>query len=57
MEEYLNVKEVAEYLRCAEGTIRNLIKKGEIPYYRLGPKKLFFRKSSIDEWIASKEIK
>lgn len=57
MEEYFNVKEVAEYLRCAEVTIRKWVREGKIPYCRLGAKKLFFRKSSIDEWIASKEIK
>lgn len=57
MEENLNVKEVAEYLRCAETTIRKWVREGKIPHYRLGAKKLFFRKSSIDEWITSKEIK
>ena len=52
--ENLNIKEVAKYLNCSVSTIRNLVNKHEIPFFRLGVK-LYFNLESIKEWIKRNE--
>lgn len=44
------VKELAQYLKCSESVIRNLIRDNAIPYFRIG-RKINFNKEAIDEWI------
>ncbi len=51
----LTVKEVADYLSCSISTIRSLVRKGEIPYFRIGTK-LNFNKEAIDNWVYNQEI-
>lgn len=54
--EILNIKEVASYLHCSISLIRNLVRSGEIPYFRLG-NRLFFKKETINYWISNNENK
>ncbi len=54
--EILNIKEVASYLHCSISLIRNLVRSGEIPYFRLG-NRLFFKKETINFWISNNENK
>lgn len=49
------VKEVAEYLHCSVSTIRGLVRKNEIPYFRIGSK-LCFKKEAVDLWIHNQEM-
>lgn len=53
--ETMNIKEVSEYLRCSISTIRNLVRNKEINSFRVG-NRLFFRKSTINNWILQQEI-
>lgn len=46
----LSVKEVAEYLKCSESSIRKLVRNESIPYFRIGYK-LNFIKNAIDSWV------
>ena len=48
------VKELAEYLKCSESTIRKLVKNKAIPYFRIGSK-LYFSKTAIDLWVRQQE--
>ena len=41
MQKYLNVKEVADLLRCSKNKIYLLTKNGKIPYKRFGNSILF----------------
>lgn len=50
-----NVEEVAKYLNCSVSCIRTLVRKKEIPYFRIG-NRLNFNKESIDIWIHNQEI-
>ena len=50
-----NISEVSEYLRCSPTTIRRLIKKQKIPFFRIG-NKLNFNKKIIDNWIYQQSI-
>ena len=51
--EVLNIKELSKYLKISSSTIRRLIQKREIPYYKISSQ-YFFNKDSINEWVKSK---
>ena len=46
---------LASYLRCNQSTIYRLLKKKQIPAFRLGSDWRFFR-SAIDDWIAGLRV-
>ncbi len=48
--EILNTKELSNYLKVSASTIRRLISRNEIPFYKVS-NKIFFNKTSINEWI------
>jgi excisionase family DNA binding protein len=48
----MTVTEVAEYLRCHPSTIYKLLKKGEIPAFRIGAD-WRFKPEAIDQWRES----
>lgn len=54
--EVMNVKEVAEYLKCSCSKIRNMVRDNEIPYFRIG-NKLNFKKETIDVWVRNQELR
>lgn len=51
----MNVKEVAEYLKCSESSIRNMVRAKKIPVFKINSK-LNFNKEAIDNWIYNQEI-
>ena len=53
--EVMTVKEVAEYLHCSQSTIRKLLKKKQIPSFRIAYR-IFFKKDMIDLWITNQCI-
>lgn len=48
MNEYLTVREAAEYRRVSEKTIRNYISQGRLDAEKFGPKLLFIHIDSLD---------
>lgn len=42
--EWLTSKEAAQYLRVSEGTLRNLVSNGKVPYVKLGRSNRYSRK-------------
>jgi excisionase family DNA binding protein len=50
METYFNTKELAEYLRIPEQTIRKWVLKNEIAYIRIHGT-IRFRLSEIEKWV------
>ncbi len=51
-EKWVNLEEIAAHMGLSKDTIRNYIKKDQIPYYRIG-KQYKFKVSEIDAWIES----
>ena len=51
----MNVKELAQYLKCSESCIRNMVRENKIPFFRINSK-LNFKKDSIDLWVHNQEI-
>lgn len=52
--EILNVKELADYLKCSQSKIRNLVRDKAIPNFRIGSK-INFNKEAINLWIKKQE--
>ena len=51
-EKWVSLEEIAEHMGLSKDTIRNYIKKQQIPYYRIG-KQYKVKISEIDAWIES----
>jgi len=50
VEELLNVKELAEYLKCTEQTVRRYVMRNKIPYHKID-RMVRFWPSEIREWV------
>ena len=50
MEKYLTIEELAEYLKLADQTIRQLVLNHEIPFHKIN-EAIRFRVSEIEMWI------
>jgi excisionase family DNA binding protein len=48
--EFLNIKEVSEYLGIKKSSLYSRVEKKEIPYYKVG-RLIRFKKSDIDPWM------
>jgi excisionase family DNA binding protein len=51
-EKWSSLEEIADHLGVSKDTIRNWIKKGVIPYRRIG-KQFKFKISEVDDWVNS----
>jgi excisionase family DNA binding protein len=54
--DYMEVSDVASYLRMSVSHVYTLTSKREIPHIKLSGKKLLFDKSEIMEWLKSKKV-
>ena len=53
---FLSIKEVSELLGISISTINRLIKNGDFPQkIKISPRRIFFIKRDVDEWIKSKK--
>ena len=51
-EKWIGIEEAADYMDVTKDTVRNWIKKTDIPAHKIG--KLWkFKKSELDAWIKS----
>lgn len=53
--EYLNVGEVANYLRRSKSSIYKLVMNKQIPHYKTTGT-LLFSKPEIDDWVISHKV-
>jgi len=51
---YLDLPQAATYLSLSERYIRKHL--SEIPHYRVGPRKLLFRRSELDQWMKQWQV-
>lgn len=51
-EKWVNLKEIAAHTSLSKDTIRNYIKRGVIPFHRIG-NQYKFKISEIDAWVES----
>ena len=50
-DEFLTVTELADYLRLKQGTVLGMVRRKEIPAYRIG-KAYRFSSAEIEEWLS-----
>lgn len=54
--EVLTLEETAEYLSLSKSAIYKLTSNGSIPFYRPNGKKLYFKRSELDNWIFESKV-
>lgn len=52
---YLNVVDLAEYLRTTTKAIYNLVHRQELPYHKVGTR-LLFQKGDVDRFIQANRV-
>lgn len=52
----MDIKELSAYLKISKSAIYKMTSSNDIPHYKSG-KRLYFKKSEIDEWVFSNRIK
>lgn len=50
VEKWVNLEDVADYLRITQDTARTWAREGRIPAYKVG-KRYKFKISEVDEWV------
>jgi excisionase family DNA binding protein len=53
-EKWINLEAISNHLGVSKDTIRNWIKKGAIPFHKIG-KQYKFLISEVDDWVKSGE--
>ena len=49
--EVLNFNEACQYLELSQSHMYKLTSTGAIPYYKPNGKKLYFKRTELDEWL------
>ena len=52
IERWYNLEEIANHLGVSKDTIRSYIKKGTIPFYKVG-RQYKFKLSEVEAWVES----
>lgn len=55
-EEILSLKEAAEFLKLSESCMYKKTSSKQIPHYVPGGKKIYFKKSELENWILSHKV-
>lgn len=51
---YLTIRDLARLLQISESNLRSLVRRNEIPYFRLGPRTIRFIQADVEAWLRSK---
>lgn len=54
--EILTLEDVVEYLQLSKSCIYKLTSRKVIPHYIPGGKKIYFKKSEVDEWVFNSRV-
>ncbi len=54
--EILTLEEASKYLQVSKSCLYKMTSKKEIPFYIPGGKKIYFRKSELDEWVFNSKV-
>jgi excisionase family DNA binding protein len=54
--EFLTVEDVTVYLQLSKSCLFKMTSNKEIPFYKPGGKKLYFKRSELDEWVFSSKV-
>ena len=54
--EYLNKADASEYTSLSARTLDAAKAAGELPFYRMGSRKVLFRRSDLDKWLSGMRV-
>jgi len=54
--EFLTVEDATVYLQLSKSCLFKMTSNKEIPFYKPGGKKLYFKRSELDEWVFSSKV-
>lgn len=54
--EFLTLEEAKNYLQLSKSCMYKMTCKKEIPYYVPGGKKIYFKKTELDEWVLNSKV-
>jgi len=54
--EYLTKRDASEYCSLSPRTLDAAKAIGDLPFFRVGSRKVLFAKRDLDEWLAGKRI-
>jgi len=52
---FLNLREAAKYLGLAPATIYQFTSQKRLPHYKMGGRRLYFKKSDLDDFILNED--
>jgi excisionase family DNA binding protein len=55
--EVLSFSEACEFLNLSASYLYKLTHKQQIPFYKPGGKKIYFRRGELEEWLLKKRVK
>lgn len=55
--EFLNVREAAAFLCISIHSIYEMTSQKRIPHYKPGGKRVMFKRSELEEWVKSFQVK
>ncbi len=55
--EFLTLEESANYLSISKSHLYKLTSRNEIPFYQPTGKKIYFKRTEINEWIFNSKVK
>ncbi len=54
--EFLSLEETSDYLQLSSSCLYKMTSKQEIPFYRPGGKKIYFRRIELDNWVLKSRV-
>ena len=51
MDEILTIPEVASYLKLSKAKLYYMVKRQQIPHFRIGERNVRIRKTDLEKWI------
>ncbi len=52
----LDVNELAEYLSLTPQAVRHMVYRRQVPFIRVGPRRLRFDPAEIDAWLEAQRV-
>jgi len=56
-EEFLSAEQAASFLKLKLGTIYSKVEKGELPFYRIGKRKLLFSQKELEQHVLKRKVR
>jgi len=52
---WMTVEQAASHLSMTEQALRLMLRRGRVPHFRVGERRIRFSRADLDQWIRSRE--